>query len=335
MPPLALPPTLPTVPSPRAQLVPLAQRLPLVVLLALALDPGAAASAAERDDTAELTQAYLRTDFDRLARAGRRLSARGLAPIITGTRVIEARAAIAAAPYAEDAWQLLDVLARLALSPDRQLGPPASRAAAVIAQKLDPARIAELEIATEQLRERANAWRAVATRAGTWPDVRVHALEVNAVLVAVLPERARGGVDLDLPAIAGDPEPEVRRAALELEPQPLAPQAARRIAEILRADSSPVVAVVAAQVLCGGLAMGDDAAPVLAAIAEAGLERLHNLVGNRNLPPRARVDAGYCLRASGDVADHKALAALKGSVPVHYAREAAALLKKKPAGKHE
>lgn len=322
MPPWKSPPTLGDVPS--DQRTPWI--IPVVVILAGVTAALADGQPRGHGGGGDLVAAFQRTDFDRLARAGRRLSARGLAPLIAGTRVVEARAAIAAAPYAEDAWQLLADLARLALSPDRRLGPPAAHAGVLIAQNLDPARIAELEIAPSVLRERASAWRAVALRTGSWPDVRVHAIEINAVLVAALPARARSGVELDLLAIAADEEPEVRRAALELEPQPLKGQALERIAEILRADASPVVAIVAGQALCGGIGMRDPAAPRLRALGDAGLERLRNLVANRQLPPRARLDAAQCLRASGKAPDRAALIQLRSSVPRYATREASSLL---------
>jgi len=287
------------------------------VSLALVLRP--APTAAQPRSESGLVDAFMRTDFDGIARAGRAYSARGLAKLLRGGPPSARRAAIAAAPAAEDAWQLLGDLAVLAGNADRAIAPAAARAAALICQSLSPTRIAELEITEATLRERAARWGALARHNGVWPDVRVHALEINALLTRALSAEARDGIAVKLEAIAGDPEPEVRRAAIELADQPLDASNRERGAEMLRSDGDPVIAVVAGQALCGGIAMGDAPRPILAAIGAKGLERLRDLVGNPKLPITARIDAAYCLRAKGGKLDRAALARLAKSAP-SYAR---------------
>mgnify|MGYP001591842957 CR=1 FL=1 len=238
------------------------------VLLAIT---AASAAAGQPRSASGLVDAYVRTDFDGIARAGRAHSAEGLAKLLRSGSRVARRAAIAAAPAADDACELHADLALIAAQPDRSLGPAAARAAAAISQGLSPARISELELTDASLRQRADAWGRLAKHQGLWPDVRVHAIEINALLARTLPADARAAVGVDLVAIASDPEPEVRRAAIELQAQPLDAQARERTAEILREDGEPVVAVVAGQALCGGIAMGDPSTPVLTSNAQTGL----------------------------------------------------------------
>jgi len=289
----------------------------LAALLALVLGPPP--SSAQPRSESGLIDAFMRTDFDGIARAGRAYSARGLAKLLHASSPAARRAAIAAAPAAEDGWQLLGDLAVLAGKADRAVAPAAARAAASISQSLSPSRVAELEITEATLRERAARWGALARHGGVWPDVRVHALEVNALLTRALSSDAREGVAVSLESIATDPEPEVRRAAIELADQPLDAGNRERAAEMLRSDGDPVIAVVAGQALCGGIAMGDASRPILQAIGSAGLERLRDLVGNPKLPITARIEAAYCLRASAGKLDRAALARLAKNAP-GYAR---------------
>jgi len=298
----------------------------LIAVLAAAVARGGG----PRDRGEQLLDAYVRGDYAKIAAMGRAMASLGLSRWFGGKSVARVRAAIAAAPHAEDAWQLLDDLARLAHSPDRQLSPAASRSAAKIVRDLDADRVAQQEIAPGLLREQARAWASIAARKSHWADVRVHAIEVNYLLTQTLAPTERRSASVDLVALTEDPEPEVRRAALELSPQPLAEAARTRAAEVVRTDADPVVAIVAGQVLCGGLVVGDDDAPLLSALAASGLERLRDLVGNAKLPIAARLEAAECLAANATAPDRAAIKRLQSTAP-RYASERVRRLARKAA----
>lgn len=147
-------------------------------------------------------------------------------------------AGIAAAPHVEDRAELLPRLAAVAGGPDRRVAIPAARAAKEIARELG-ARGAPDDLAAEDLAAWHDAWLALAARPDRWIELRLLALDVAAAL---------GDVPL-----SSDPDPAIRRAAIELQPVP-APHRAE-LAGLVVTDLDDRVALAAAAVLCldGGL----------------------------------------------------------------------------------
>src|SRR5262245_30362009 len=88
---------------------------------------GASRAAAPPD---RVPDAFLAADEGELARAGRQASSRELAPRLAGADRLSALAAASAAPSADDPWQLLAPLARLAGGADRPLAVAAATSAA-------------------------------------------------------------------------------------------------------------------------------------------------------------------------------------------------------------
>lgn len=292
-----------------------------VAALALALPRFAAAE--PEVGPAKLLEAFASGRRDDVARAGRDLRARGLAPILVSPHRPSALAAIAAAPAADDAWELLVPLADLARDADRPIAARAARAAVHIASDLNRDRVNWLEIPTPHIKKRMALWDRIALDRTRWADVRVHALEVAETLRKVLPLKDAPSVAFPVDPLLSDPDPEIRRAALELLPAPLPADQRTAVAGVLHGDENEVVAVVAGQVLCGGLAFGDPAEPLLASAGDAGLARIRALIPRRDLPPLARIEAARCLTARGaQRADRAPLRALVSSVPGRLRAEA-------------
>lgn len=243
-------------------------------------------------------------------RAARHLSNRELIALVNGGRR-ETRAAVFAAAFVGDNVALLGALSDVAGSFDRSLAVPAARAAQQIAASLDGPAIAEREIPRRTLAEAAVAWHRVARDRQLWADVRVTALEVARDLTRLL------GGDGTRPVIelVADPDPEVRRAALELLRSPLPAERYRRVAERITGDADPEVALAAAAALCFGVRFGDDAAAIRAAIGEAGLARVAELAADPALSGPARVAAAACLT------DDKALRAVRKTLPPELRRQ--------------
>ena len=262
----------------------------IAVLATASLTPGAAISALRS------------TDPGALVAVGSEHGAGGLVPLLTGGDSREVtRAAIEASAGADDGWLTLVPLAALAAGPDRSLAAPAAFSAERIARAFDRDRMLELDVPDEAARAALAAWRSLGATADRWADVRVHALEVTTHLHAAL--GADAGPDdapYDLDALIADADPEVRRAALELLPQPIPTGAIPKAAAILRGDTDPIVAIVAAQVLCAGLAFDDEPTAILAAIDSAGMTRLAALIVDSAMPPGAIADAKRCVAAGGD-----------------------------------
>jgi hypothetical protein len=266
-----------------------------------------------------LVAAYDRGDLDEVARQADRLGAAGLAAELAGDR---ADAAIAAAPAAQDAYELLPDLARIADGWDRARAAPAARAAARIAGALDDA--GERDLADDVLAAAQRDWAALATRADRWTDVRVHALEVAAHVA-----RARhAGPGYDVTAALADPDPELRRAAAELVPAPVPEDLRAPLAHAIAIDADPIVALAAAQALCGDVA-SDPPAPILTALRGAttapggatppstGLARLRAIAAAPpdGAPAPALLDTARCLAADDDPASAAALRALAAKGP--------------------
>ena len=261
-------------------------------------------------ELAALRAAFLAGDRDDLARAGARLAARRLAPALLGDDRELALAAAAAAPFAEDAVWMLGPLAEVAGWPDRPLAAAAARAAARIGGALDGDALLLADVPPDWIRGRAAAHRALAADAGRWTDVRVAALETAAHLFRALGERAAppasprdptgqvlGWEPEGLAAFLADPDPELRRAAVELAPAPLTGEALRAIGA-RAADDDPSVAAAAVLAACEGLVFGEPAAPVVAALGARGMARARALAASSDVPDGARDAATRCLAAA-------------------------------------
>ncbi|MCE9577890.1 MAG: hypothetical protein K8W52_32455 [Deltaproteobacteria bacterium] len=248
--------------------------------------------------------AYQRGDLDEVARMGGQVGAAGIEAMLAA----HPDAALTAAAGATDRAELLAPLASLAGSWDRTRAAPAAATAAAIA-----AGLAQLPVEAEDLAETGRAWRALAMRADRWADVRVHALEVAA---AIAHATSADDLGYDL-ALLTDGDPEVRRAAAELVPQPAPPAARAPLAAVVARDRDPIVALAAAQALCGDLGFGDPPAPILAALGDAGLARLRALAVDppTDAPGPALVDAARCLAADRDPASATAVRALVNHGP--------------------
>jgi hypothetical protein len=284
----------------------LAAALPAVIELApptVAAPPEPAAR--EVPELASLRAAFLAGAPDDLARAGDRLGARRLALALGGQDRELALAAAGAAPAAQDAIWLLEPLGGLARSADRPLAAAGARAAARIAAAFDVDALLTGDVPPDWVRARVADYRSMAADAGRWADVRVASLEVAASLSRALGERARpADVAYDLAAVLADPEPEVRRAAVELTAGPLEPEEIRLLGA-RAGDDDAAVSTAAVVALCEGLELGEEAAPVLAALGKSGLGRARALVRDGDEP--ARSAAALCLGADDSESSRAAL----------------------------
>jgi hypothetical protein len=278
---------------------------------------------------AQLKAALLSGDLGEVPRLGASLPTSDLRAALQSRDRLVRLAACRAAPAAQDGWVLLAGLARAAATPDRPIAACAARSAVVIARALDREHVEAHDIPDDALRTRLDAWRAVGADPGRWPDVRVHALEVSAYLARALgPDATPADVAYDLGARLADHEPEVRRAALELIPHAPGAVPLDAVAKRVTEDRDDTVALVAAQVMCAGLAHDDPPAPVLAAMGEAGLARLRTLVLAADMPPAALFDAARCLAADAAPASKSALASLAKKGPRSIRRRVARLARK-------
>lgn len=258
-----------------------------------------------------LRGALLSGSTDEVERAGRNAGARRLSLVLTGSDRVLAIAAADAAPFAEDAVWLLAPLAGAARSPDRPLAVRATRAAARIAGELDHGALLTDEVPPDWVRARIHELRAVGADAARWTDVRVSAIEAAARLHrALATDAGPGDAPYDLAAATADPDPEVRRAALELLPSPLRKAELAIAAKAVAEDREPMVALAAGQAACEGLRLGDPAKPVMTALGGKGLARLRTLVADKTLSLGARMGASRCLAVDGSRASRKALATL-------------------------
>lgn len=297
-------------------------RLITIPLLLVASDSTGRAGSPEPTIERSLERSLLGRDHSALAEIGARSSAADLATFLDpGHERASTLAAISAATQCEDAWALLVPLARVAGGPDRPFASAAAMSALEIAGSLTATTVAEKDIPDDLLADAVDAWRSIAIGPHRWADVRVHGLATVAALGPLDPGSAMPLVE----QLAGDPDPEVRRAAFELMPLPLPDTALAIAGRTLAEDSDPVVAVAAAQAACGGLAARSTdranaperaSAPVLAALGEPGLTRLRELVAETvESSPAATLDAARCLAAAGDPGSLQALRALQSRGP--------------------
>lgn len=272
----------------------------------------------------DLARALEARDHGRLSRLGAAAGARGLQPALASAHRQVVIAAMVAAPDAEDGWALLDHLASHAAGPDPAVSLTAAEAASRIVDRLirdweDIYRFRE--IPADALAHWQSTWHAIGVQQDRGSEIRVHALEVSAGLAALGRPGAGTRAVRDpaavavLAALASDADAAVRRAAFELLPHPLAPDAMAIAARAAADDPDATVALAAAQVLCGGIALGEPPAAVLAALGPAALGRLRLLVVDASLPPGARIDGARCLAADRSPESRRALRALQSGLP--------------------
>jgi hypothetical protein len=217
-----------------------------------------------------LRAAWLRADPVDLARAANRVGVRGLAADIARGGRVEALAALAAASYAEEAWALLEPIARRAATdPDRTVAATAARVGVTLVHAWPREALEASGAPVDELAGAAATFAAIATHVGVWPDVRVHALEAALALAEALggdaPEAARG-----LPAaLFDDADAELRRAAVAFA-DPAVHAAA--LATIAAKDADVAVAAAAAAALCrDGVALALETRTRAVALAKDGL----------------------------------------------------------------
>lgn len=218
----------------------------------------------------ELAQAYVAGDADALAEAVGHKSTADLDRRLHDKRRLVRLSTIAALTGVDDPWAQLTGLADAAGAADRPVAVAASRVARTIARRLNPGVLEDRDVNRAAVAAALERFRKLVADQGRWADVRVLALETGTLL-------GRSLGDDTTPAfltnqIKSD-EPEVRRAALELLPQPLT-KSSRAAAAAAVADKDDLVAATAAAVMCQGISAGDPAAPVRAALGEGGSARV-------------------------------------------------------------
>jgi hypothetical protein len=263
---------------------------------------------------ADLGTAYQAGDIAGLRRAG--AGGEDVARALRSGDRATVQGAIVAAEAVPDAWALLGPLADLAGSWDRATAAPAARAAARIARSLDGDAAIVGDVPDDRLATYGAAWQAIADRGDRWGDVRVHALEVATHVYRARSATADDLIDVAAPllAAAADADPQLRRAALELLPVPV--PAALRAALVTRisTDADRGVRLAAAQALCA--AVPEDAAAVLAALGEPGLDALRaDVSAPAEDAGAALLDAARCLAADRDPKSVRALVMLRQVAP--------------------
>lgn len=255
---------------------------------------------------------YERGDLDEVRRWGAAATPDELIGRLAAADRVEVLAAIAAAPASPDGAALLPALATLAGGWDRSLAAPAARAARAIARGLDGDRAIRDDLDDDALAAAADAWAALAARRDRWSDVRALAIEIAADLTAARAATADAPPDrwIHLAAHFGDPDPEIRLAALERVDIP-APEALRApLVDRLVADRDPRVRLVAAQALCAA-----DPRAAVAALGEPGREALYAVIAAPTDRTGALLDAARCLAADDDPRAARAFTQLRQRAP--------------------
>jgi hypothetical protein len=249
-----------------------------------------------------MKSAMERGDVDEAARQGALAGPAVVEQALASADRTTQLAGIVAAPSTEDRAELLDALARLAAGPDRRTAIPAARAARSIARELgrkDPAD----DLAPEDL----TLWRAsyaqLAADRSRWIELRILALDTASALAA-------DGAGLPLDTALADPDPALRRAALVNLAVPVPASHRAQIAKTIVADTDPLVALTAGQILCADLAV-DPAQPILEALGEPGLARLRSAVAADDAPRIALKEVARCLAADKNPASGAALRVIR------------------------
>lgn len=249
------------------------------------------------------------SDHTELERLGDKAGAVGLAPILaSGTRP-ERLAALRALRGARDSWALLGLLASTAADPDRSIAVIAAQVAAEEAHQLDAFTIENEEVLTSDLLHWQQAWLELATQDNRWVDIRIYSLEVGVTLGHRIAKARRQPIPWEL--LFGDSDPEMRAAAIALAPQGTA--TTKQAHSFVKSDTQEVVALAAAQRMCGPL--GSATTPDPPTVDDITLRRLRALSLNQSLAIQARVDLANCLARDPSSESRRSMSALVQQSP--------------------
>jgi hypothetical protein len=255
-------------------------------------------------------KAYRAGNADGLARLAVSTSAPAFRSLIASKSRATRLAALSAIHQTRDSWQLLGDLAAAAKRADRPTAVAAAVAARRIAEPMDLDVVRTNEISVDALIQDSARWRALARSRAAYPDVRVLAVEIATHI-----DRAHHPDDSAAAlAFLGDPDAEMRRAALELLS---AKTVESKLAMVARhiGDSDPNVAIAAAAVLCSGLAHGRTFESRRAVLGSDGIANLQRLARLPHLSPASLLDAARCLAKEGSPKSRAALRHLRRRGP--------------------
>lgn len=253
-----------------------------IVIVALAAGIGVA-----DDRLTSMTAAIERGDREEASRQGVLGGPATVEKALASATRATVLAGIAAAPMVEGRAELLAALATVTASPDRRIAIPAGRAARTIARQLARARQHD-EVPDDLDPADVGTWKAlfeaVASNQARHIEVRVLALDTVAALATVTGD----AIGYDLTTALADPDPAFRRIAIELVPRPMPAAARAPLALAVTSDADPVIALAAAQVVCG-----DDPVGARAQLGTHGIDRIKLLTTGK--PTRTTRDARRCL----------------------------------------
>lgn len=269
----------------------------------------------------QLAAARKKGDTIELERVARQLGAARLTGALASDHKRVRAAAVAAAPRVDEAWTLIEPLARLVAEDDPDVGREAADAAAVIADGISPA--AGDEIPTDALRRAAQALSRAAASRDRDVELRVAALGAVASLALRLPVESLPEVT----ALLVDPEVRVRRAAIEAYGAVLNLQGATRLAALVKKEPLPDVAAVGGAALCRA---ADQIAGAQALVLEVA-PRVRTLTRDAATPPEDLLELARCLAIAGSAVDRQLLGELAARhADAQVRREARALLDSPP-----
>jgi hypothetical protein len=301
--------------------------------------PPAAAAATGGDASAAAVTSFRRGDLDETARLFQRAGREVMSAAALGADRTAALAALWTMQVRGEPWAF-SVLAQLAASSDRRRAIAAAAVAASLAARLTLETAEAEDLGGEELLAWQADYLAIASRGDGWIDVRTDCLEVAALLGRVAlalgvtqaapaavppptpaapnapapaaparPAAATSPGDAALLAALADPDPAMRRAALDLFSSPIPPPIRAELARLTAAEAEPAVARAAAAALCAELA-GQIAGDVLGALGREGMSRVRELARATTVAEAADVDLARCLAADARPESRAALRAL-------------------------
>jgi len=263
-------------------------------LLPLALLSSVAAAGQQPD---AFVTAYLAEDTDEFERLAQVVGDAELSKRLGARERLSQLSAIEVARRTSDPSALLSALAEAADGRDRSVCIGATRAAVSITMALNQGVIENKEIDLAVLAAALTHWRRIVEDQGRWADVRVHALEISHRLAGLT--NRKDALAFLLSQIKSG-EPELRRAALELLPQPL--DVKTRAAAIgAISDKHDLVSAAAAGAICQAITAGDAPAPIRDALGQAGTDKLRALhkASPTWLEPATKRHIAACVGAGG------------------------------------
>lgn len=254
----------------------------------------------------ELARAARSHDEVELERLGRRLGATRLAKLAEAGPREERLAALAALPLSEASWSTLPQVGALAGDGDDEVAAAATRAVRRIAEGLSPRDVWAEEVPPDAPAQGAVKLWKQAQRGELKVPLRVDLVAAAAALDRLARHPPDGK---KLGPLLTDPEPSLRRAALEaLDPRSTGGELERGLA-----DPDPAVAAAAGGLLCAQVPPAGSRAPAerrAALLAEPARARVRTLIGDAAIGLADRLDLIPCLRAFAAPADRKLLDAL-------------------------